>query len=233
MFWRLLRGPLLPLLWRSMPGRHCLFPCGICHNHPGGELPHFSFNLPHPQDLSRDVYTHTHTHTHTGADFLDVQSSNTSCHSCGSGPQSLCPTLSSPGLGLGIPHSLLYAQALRFWGLIPDAQTDGMLPAGPVCKLPKGCPERPLLWQIHSWGPQVYPQPGSWWREDGISIVDLDDSILQGPKVHTRCHVSTAFSSVRTVILSVSIWISHFGWGRGGARDMVKHWRNWTALLGS
>ena len=34
-----------------------------------GELPHFSFNLPHPQDLSRDIYTHrrtrTHTHTHT------------------------------------------------------------------------------------------------------------------------------------------------------------------------
>ena len=32
-----------------------------------------------------------------------------------------------------------------------------------------------------------------------------------GSQVHTRCHVAMAFSSVRTVILSVSIWISHFG----------------------
>ena len=81
----------------------------------GESFPIFPLIFPTPK-TSPGVcrHTHTHTHTHTGADFLDVQSSNTSCHSCGSGPQSLRPTLSPPGLGLGIPHSLLYAQALRF-----------------------------------------------------------------------------------------------------------------------
>lgn len=88
----------------------------------------------------------------------------------------------SAGLGLGTPHSLLYAQGLRFWGLDPRAQTDGTLPAGPVASCQKDA-QRAFTLTNSLLGP---PGLSSAWqlveKKDGISTVDLDNSILQGPK---------------------------------------------------